>query len=473
MMRWIKPIIGLAAVALAGWQVRLLLGALSGERAAPTVETARAQRGSFALGITREGTIESADVVVLRAPRSGSILTWVIDDGSRVKQGDLIAKVDVSEYKFQVDQQRLEYQNRTARVEQDRRSRSQDFESAQMRVDTTLRGRDVLGRSQLTETEQAQAQIGYDRWNLTWAQTDLDKQDRLWQAGIVPATTVDQSGRVVSSREYALNRSTKEEGYLGTEHSSKLAQSAVDIDAANFQVGLAERRIREAVEAAQEQARMASERLTEMEVELAGGEVRSPQTGVIVLGTTYQDMGGERPLRQGDRVWSRMRIATITSFTELQVAVRLEDSSVGRLKVGQETIIRVLGASEQEFRGRVSSVSSAARRIPPWEDPNAPTDQRVFDVKVTVLDPDPKLMRPGVKTKVQFVFERVPKAVYVPLKAVFDRPGGQVVYVVDGNRIAARRVQTGQRNDEAVVVTRGLTGEERLALVDPTRAEAE
>jgi RND family efflux transporter MFP subunit len=260
--------------------------------------------------------------------------------------------------------------------------------------------------------------------------------------------------------------------YLGTEHSSKLAQSAADIDAAQFEVGVAERRIREAVDAAKEQARMAGQRLTEMEVELAGGEVRSPQTGVIVLGTTHVS-GGERPLRQGDRVWPRMRIATITSLSELQVAVRLEDSSVGRLKVGQETIIRVLGASEQEFRGRVSSVSSAARRIPPWEDPNAPTDQRVFDVKVTVLNPDPKLMRPGVKVKVQFVFERVPKAVYVPLKAVFDRPGGQVVYVVDGNRIEARRVQTGQRNDEAVVVTRGLTGEERLALVDPTRAEAE
>ena len=472
MIRWIKPIIAIAVIALAVWQVRLLMAALASSRNTPSAETALVKRGPFVVGITREGTLESANIAQVRAPQSGSTLTWVIDDGAKVASGDLVAKVDVSQYKFSVEQQRLEYQNRTAQVEQERRNRSRDSESAEMNVDKAFRELELLSRSQSTETEQGQARVGYDGWNRTWAQADFDKQSRLWDAGIVPKTSVEQSERVVRSRDYALNRSEKELGYLDTQHSSKRAQSKVDIDTAKFEAELAERRIEEAVDSAGERTRLAKERLSKMEEHLAQGELRAPQAGVVVLGKTW-DETGRRELREGDRVRSRMKVADITDLSELLVSMKIEDSAAGRLKLGQEAIVKVIGVSEREFKGKLTSMGAVARRVPPWEDPDAPAGQRIFDIKVKVLDPDPKLVRPGTKAEVQFVFEKLPAAIYVPLKAVFDKPGGQVAYVAVKDGFEERRVETGKRNDEAVVVKSGLKPGERVALSDPTHREAE
>jgi len=466
--------IAVVVVALAGWQVKLLLAALGGARNAPNVDTALVQKGPFVVGVTREGTLESANVAQVRAPQSGSTLTWLIDDGADVKEGDLVAKVDVSEYKFEVDRQRLEYQNRSAQVDQERRNRTRDFESAQMNVEKTLRGLDVLTRSQLVETEQGEAQVGYDSWNLTFARTDYDKQDRLWQAGIVPETKVEQSERKVRSREYKLTSSEKEVHHLDAEHSSKRTQMGADIDTAEFEAGLAEREIEEAVRSAEERAKMTKKRLAEMEKELAGGELPAPQAGVVVLGATWdQATQMMRSLQEGDRVWPRMNVADITDLSELQVKLRVDEASASRLSVGQEAVVTVVGIPDQEFTGELTNIGAVARRIPPWEDPNAPVDQRVFDVKVKLLDPDPEVVRPGMKAKVQFVFEKLPDAVYVPVEAVFDKPEGKVVYVTARESFQARRVETGERNDEAVVITKGLKAKERVALSDPTRPETE
>ncbi len=214
---------------------------------------------------------------------------------------------------------------------------------------------------------------------------------------------------------------------------------------------------------------MSEERLRDMEKELADSELRAPKAGVVVLGKTW-DMG-RRALREGDHVWGRMRLCDITSLKDLEVRLRVDEASVGNVRVGQEVIVTVEGAADREFAGEVSVIGAVAHELHPFEDPNAIPGQRVFDVIVKLADPDPEVLRPGVTAKAQFVFERLPKAVYVPVAAVFDRPDGEVVYVRQRNRFVARRVETGERNDEAVVVLSGVRAGERVALSDPARPE--
>jgi multidrug resistance efflux pump len=467
--RWIRPVLAVVAVALAVWQVDLLLAVLQGGADARNVETAVAKRGPFIVGISREGTLESADVTALRAPMSGSTLTWVIDDGAKVKKGDLIAKVDVGEYRFEVERQRLEHQNSVRRVDQEKRDRGREYESAEMSVDKVLRSLDVLSRSHLTESGQATAQIGFDQWNLTWSQKDYDKQSRLSRAGIVPQTTVDQSERSLRSREYGLAKSEKSASYLDAEHASKKKQSESDIDTAKFEAELAQRRIGEAVQGARKRADLSARQLEEMEKELSGGELHSPAAGVVILGKTWGETG-RRTVREGDRVWSREKVADITNLSALEVRLRVDENSVHRLKPKQKSVITVKGAPGRQFEGEVIAIGAVARMALPWEDPQAVPGQRIFDVSVKVTKPDVAILRPGVKTEVQFVFDRIAEATYIPVQAVYDKPGGQVVYVQKGRRFVSRKIETGDRNDKSVVILEGVKPGERVALSDPTRA---
>jgi len=467
--RWIRPVLAIAAVALAVWQVDLLLAVLQGGADARNVETAVAKRGPFIVGISREGTLESADVTALKAPMSGSTLTWVIDDGTKVKKGDLIAKVDVGEYRFEVERQRLEQQNAVRRIDEEKRDRGREYESAEMSVDKVVRSLDVLSRSHLTESGQATAQIGFDQWNLTWSQKDYDKQSRLSRAGIVPQTTVDQSERSLRSREYGLAKSEKSASYLDAEHASKKKQSESDIDTAKFEAELAQRRIGEAVQGAHKRADLSARQLEEMEKELSGGELRSPADGVVILGKTWGETG-RRTVREGDRVWSREKVADITNLSALEVRLRVDENSVHRVKPKQKAVITVKGAPGREFDGEVIAIGAVARMALPWEDPQAVPGQRIFDVSVKVAKPDLAILRPGVKAEVQFVFDRIAEATYIPVQAVHDKPGGPVVYVQEGRRFASRKINPGDRNDKSVVILEGVKPGERVALSDPTRA---
>ncbi len=467
-VRWIKPVLAVIVILLAAWQIDLLLAVLHSSPDSSRVETTAVKSGPFIVGISREGKLESADVISVRAPRSGSTVTWLIDDGAEVEEGEVVAKVDVSEYQFEVERQRLEHQKQVSRVEQERRDRTRDHESAEMDVDKNLRGLGMLSRSQLSETQQAEAQVGYDQWNVRYSEKDYLKQSRLSQAGIVPETVVEQSERVLRSKEHGLAKSEKEASYLDAEHASEKAQSQSDIDTAEFEAELAERRIGEAVRSAEERTRLSAEQLEEMEEQLAAGELRAPKAGVVVLGKTWGE-SGRRTLKEGDRVWSRMKVADVTDLSSLQVRIRVDEASVHRLRVGQEAVITLKAAADREFQGRLTSIGAVAHEVSTWEDPHAIPGQRVFDVTVEIIHPDLEALRPGISADVQFVSRRIPEAVFVPVEAIFDKSGVQTAYVQKGDTFVGRKVKTGERNDKAVVVLEGLKPGQRVALSDPTR----
>jgi RND family efflux transporter MFP subunit len=469
----IRLAIAVVAILLAAWQTKLLLAQLGGRDATVDIDTALVEQGPFVVGISREGTLGSSNIDSVRGPRMEATLTWVAEDGKRVKKGDPVAKLDTSQYRFEVDSARLQYQNQAAQVDQEKRNKTRDYESAKMDVDRTLRSLDVLSRSLGTETQQGQAQVGYDTWNLTFAETDYDKQSRLGLAKIVPMMDVEQSQRNVRSKEYALNKSRKGVSYLDAQHTVKKSQASADIDTAKFSEDLANRRIGEAVRSAEEQARLSKRELQDREENLAQGELKAPRDGVVVLGSTW-DEGGRRTLKEGDRCWPHMKIADITELGALQVSVRVDESSAHRLKVGQETRITVKGTAKREFKGKVRSIGAVARQLMFWEDSSGDTNTRFFDVTVDVLDADPAVVKPGMKAKVKFVFQLIKDAVSVPVTAVFDRPPrGEFVYVQHHGRFQERKVKTGKRNDEAVVITEGLRKGERVALTDPTRVGVE
>ena len=468
--RWIKPIVAVALLAIAVWQVDLLLDVLHVGQESSHTAAATVKSGEFVVGITREGAIESANVVSLRAPRSGSIITWIIEDGAEVEEGDLIAQLDTKDYRFQVEQQRLSYENKVAEVDQERRDRTRDHESALLSVDQYLRGMGLLEETHTTEREQSGAQVSYDTWNVNWSEQYFEKQSRLFDGGIVPETQVEQSERELRSREHALGKSEKGAEYLGAEQASEKAQSRSDIETAQFEAELSERRIGEAVASAEDRARMAAEQLDEMSKQLAEGEIRAPSAGIVLIGMTW-GRGNRRKFEAGDRVRSRQPIADITQLTELKANLRVEEDSISQVELGQKVVISVKTAPDRHFEGEVSAIGAVAREVSPREDPRAVPGQRIFDVTVRIPDADVVVLRPGIDAEVQFVVERIPDAIYVPLQAVFRKPGGQFVYVQGPDGFVPREVKTGKHNEDAVVILEGLESGEKVTLRDPTRVE--
>jgi len=76
---------------------------------------------------------------------------------------------------------------------------------------------------------------------------------------------------------------------------------------------------------------------------------------------------------------------------------------------------------------------------------------------------EPGELRPGATITGQVLVETRRNAVLVPNLSVVRRPGGEFVYVIDGNRAGARMVETGHTQGSLVEIVQGLDGSETVA----------
>jgi HlyD family secretion protein len=382
----------------------------------------------------------------------------------------VVAKLDLSDFKQQVDGMRIQVQLSENHLEQARRQGEQNVAAAKLEVENTIRSQEILHRSQKTEIQQAEAQIGYNEWDLKRAQVEYDKQKRLLAAGIVPASAVESAEQALRNATRQLEDAKKQITYLEKNHASVRAQEAADIEAVKFKITQAEQKAEQELTNQRQQNLAMKSELARLERQLALGNLVAPQAGLAVISTMPQSPS---KLKVGDNVWGHQPIVEIADISKMDVALEIEDTAVGQLKVGQEAVIRPIGMEEKEFKGKLTRISAVARRLSPWENPDAPPDQRVFDVTVTIFNPDVELLRPGMKAKVQVVFEKLLAVLHIPREAVFNKNEGKVVYVASEGGFEARPVEVGGKNDEEIVITRGLSPGEHVALSDPTRTEKE
>ena len=82
------------------------------------------------------------------------------------------------------------------------------------------------------------------------------------------------------------------------------------------------------------------------------------------------------------------------------------------------------------------------------------------------------LLRPGLLADAEVTVENIRNTLYIPYQAVFEEGVQTVVYVLEGNRLRARRVQLGRRSESQVAVTDGLEEGDLVSLYRPNSAPA-
>jgi len=97
------------------------------------VETTTLQPTDFASYLRLVGTVEAANDVRLSAEANGQILRYAVKEGSTVKQGELIAKIDDSQLKK--NQARLEAQTKQAKEMYQRQKRLWEQDSIGSEID--------------------------------------------------------------------------------------------------------------------------------------------------------------------------------------------------------------------------------------------------------------------------------------------------------------------------------------------------
>jgi HlyD family secretion protein len=196
--------------------------------------------------------------------------------------------------------------------------------------------------------------------------------------------------------------------------------------------------------------------------QLGGLEILAPVDGVVAIMPNWRSCCPPPDFKPGDRAWPGQIIAEVPDLSTLRVTARLEEAERGRMQQGQRVIVRADAVPDRELAGKIGDISALAR----VDFSNWPP-QRNFDMVVQLDQLDPRL-RPGMNTTVRVAVDRVPDAILIPARAVFEKEGRSVAYVQrTRGGWDERLVQIARRGQEQLVVREGVQPGDRVALKDP------
>lgn len=445
-------------------------------RPQPSVPTLRVEPMPFVAGLGAEDQLRGRDDVVVTLPEGDQRkIAYLCEDGAQVKPGDLIAKVDTKDLLRSLEEARLAYSDAQARIAQQQRQSKSDIETAKDALEQAKRELEIMQKSQATELDTAEKELKHQQLLADSARLEAERQRRLAspEIGLVSRQQAEQAERSLRAADFSLTTAQKSQEFMKKQHASQVQQKQNEIANAEYRVSTAEAALKPAGQAARYSIESTKKRLERAQKDLEQAIVRASSAGTVVLGM-YSDntTRSQRPIKVGDSVWGGYRIALISNLSRMEVYLPIAETAISPVRVGQEALLTFEAIPGKSYSGRVESISPSARQIDTWENPNLKAGTEYFIVRVKVIHPDSKL-RPALKCRALVVRKRLKSALAVPLSAVVRRQGKDFVFVREGDSFAPRPVTTADRNEEAVVIARGLRAGEVVALEDPTGAREE
>jgi multidrug efflux pump subunit AcrA (membrane-fusion protein) len=400
---------------LATWVIVLgVLGAgafgfnkMRGVQEQEDLPSAPARKGDFSAIVRCRGELKARRSRQVVAPKNVPELRilWLAEQGSNVKEGDVVFRFDPSSARQQL-------QEKEAALQQ-----------AQAALDQAV----------------AVNRIGVE-------------QDKL---EVASASYQVERARLEASKAEIVSKLQGEESRVDlgvAENKLDVQRAAANLNRASNNAKIAS--LTRARDKALDEVKLTQYRLEQM-------EVRAPGSGMFhLLPNTSQGWMNAKPFKVGDQAWPGGALAEIPDLQTLEMEAKVEEIDRGRINVNQEVRIRIDALPETTFPGTLVQLSPMT--VMGWEWP--PT--RTFRGFAQIAKADDRL-RPAMNGSMDVVIDRIPNAIIIPSKAVFAENGKPVVWVIESGRAPrVAPVEILARNPDEVAV-RGIPESTRVALVEP------
>ncbi len=184
----------------------------------------------------------------------------------------------------------------------------------------------------------------------------------------------------------------------------------------------------------------------------------SPVVSFMIGGGGGGTMGGKTKV--GISVMQDMPLIELPDLDSMQVIVMLMEADYKRVEKGQKVIIKPESIGEIEIPGTIKSKSLTSKPL-----------SREFKVKTyeVVVDVDSldHLVLPGLSAKCEIIIEEIADTTMIPSISIFEKDSSKIVYVLKEDLFYPTTIETGISNRAETIISKGLTGNETIALMEP------
>jgi len=404
-----------------------------GQPAQPTYTTAAIDRGDIEAAITATGSVNAVKTVQVGSQVSGNILALYADFNTKVKAGQLVARIDPAIFQARVDQDRAAVDSAKAAVVSARASIA--------KAASDIAGAEANVASQKANLVHAQSAV-------TDAKTKNDRRVEMVKQGLIAREEAD----------------TYQATYDQAVASLDAAQSSVTAAQSSVVSAQAQKEVMQTqLDQANSQVQQATATLQQAQLDLAHTQILAPVDGTVI----------SRNMDVGQTVAASFQAPTIfqiaQDLTKMQVDTNVDESDVGPIRMGQSANFTVDAYPGMTFPGVVTQIRQAPINV---------QNVITYDVVVEVSNPDLKLF-PGMTANVKIVTGRSEHALRMPVAALRFHPaaatpadaakgqgkpgarkgggpGQQAVYVLDQGNLKRTPVKLGLSDGNYTEVLSGL-----------------
>ncbi len=471
-----------AGVAAIGGLVYVLRPSPTDQAAA---ESHQVERRSFSVTLNEKGELDAKNSTDVKVEVEGrSTIIWLIDEGSQVEEGDLIARIASNEIEDKISAEDIKVKNAKAAAEAADQQfeimldqNASDIRKARLALKNaeieekkyiegdsvqTLKAKENALRTAKIRLEQAQdvlkdSKALNEKGHLSKLDYERDVLSEIEANDAVEAAQLDL-------RTYKLYTMPKE-----------LAQKTSDVDEARKDL---ERTIKKAEatemkDRAQTAAKHAEfalvqERLNKLREQQVKTELRAPAAGLVVY-DTGPNRWNRREVAEGAEVFERQTVAKLPDPTQMIVKLRIHEAKTSMIAIGQSARVEVEGIPDVVFNGTVTKIAPLADSQNTWLSPDMKEYATEIELETTTHE-----LKPGVTARADILVREVSDVLTVPVQAVYSV--GELRFVFVGRNQAEatpQEISVGFANDTFVEVRGGLDEDDWVLLAVDDSALAE
>lgn len=488
---WIVPVAGVVVIGAVGVSALGIARTLNaGGESADGLDIHRVTEESFEIVVTASGELEAEKQTEIRSElESSADIVELVDEGSRVKKGDLLIKLNDESIVRSVEDQLLSVEEARSELiaaenalaiqlnenEAARRQGELKVELATIDLKKWEEGEDAKRRVQLT-TALEKAERNFKRLDEKLKQSKL-----LYEKDFLSYDDYQRDEIEYYEAEAAVLLAKKDiEVYEAYEYGRDKKQKTSDLEEAQAELERVlkqneSRLAREEADVTNRRRQLAirEERLAKLQEQVVATTLYAPTDGLVVYGTSIGDnrfrsfSGGDGALQIGRTVRPNELLIVLPDTTNMVASVRVHESVAGRIRPGLPATVRVDAIRGSAFRGTVKSVGVLAESGG-WRDPNL----REYTVKILVDggNPDQKL-KPSMRADAEIVLGEVDDSVAVPVQSIFHEGEVSFVYTPAGGKYQKTPVRVGRRSTTMAEIAAGLNAGDTVLLREPSAGE--
>ncbi|HET6851324.1 MAG TPA: efflux RND transporter periplasmic adaptor subunit [Pyrinomonadaceae bacterium] len=389
----------MAAIVLAGFYF------WNNESSTPQYMTARVERGNLRNTVTATGALQAVTTVQVGSQASGTISALYADFNSVVKKGQVIAQLDPSTAKAQVDQARANLQNARASLAQARaavvnsRAGVTDAQAKSMAARSTVQNNQA-------GVSGAEANVAVLKAQQDDALSLLKQQESLLKAGVIAQRDYEVAQTAYKTAEARYNQAVAQLNQAKlTEQSASsagIAQSQAAVEQSQAQVQQSQAQVQQAAA----QVQQAEAALSLAQVNLSHTTITSPIDGIVV----------SRDVNVGQTVAASLSAPTLftiaNDLTQMQVIANIDQADIGLVEQAKAVKFTVDAFPGKEFEGKIEQM-----RLNPVNVQNVVT----YNVVIDVNNPEQKL-KPGMTANLTITIDERNNVLKVPNSALRFTP---------------------------------------------------